>query len=87
MQTLTSCPGCGGTRLHRYSRTVDAERRPSDLHFMQDRCTACDLVFSNPVADADELNRYYAAEYYEQWVDDFGADRPDLLDAVRRRPV
>ena len=39
---------------------------PSRLHFAQARCAGCGLVAAQPQATGEELETYYATQYYEQ---------------------
>ena len=55
------------------------------MHFAQTRCLDCDLVFSDPVADPDELARFYESSYYEDHEIEFNPARPDLEDLIRAR--
>lgn len=84
MTTITICPGCGGQRFHPFSCTVEAERG-HDMHFAQTRCLDCDLVFSNPMAEPAELERFYASSYYEDHEIEFNPSRPDLENVIRAR--
>ena len=77
MNDLYACPGCGGTALHAFAITP-VEERADVIHFAQTRCRGCDLVFSNPVADPAELERYYRSEYYEEEGRIYSADQPDM---------
>jgi len=77
MTDLHACPGCGGTSLHAFSITP-VEERANVMHFAQTRCRSCDLVFSNPVADPAELERYYRSEYYEEEGSVYSPDQPDM---------
>jgi 2-polyprenyl-3-methyl-5-hydroxy-6-metoxy-1,4-benzoquinol methylase len=42
-------------------------------------------VFSNPVADQDELDAFYDSQYYESIEEVYGAGCPDLEQLVRQR--
>lgn len=55
------------------------------MHFAQTRCRDCDLVFSNPVAEPDELERFYRASYYEDHEQVYNAHKPDLEQLIRDR--
>jgi len=59
---LTACPLCESRSLKAFSFTVEGERNRA-MHFAQSRCRSCDLVFSNPMADDVERERYYRASY------------------------
>lgn len=84
MKAVNVCPGCGGRRFRPFSFTVEAERG-HDMHFAQTRCLDCDLVFSDPVADPDELARFYESWSYEDHEIEFNPARPDLEDVIRAR--
>jgi SAM-dependent methyltransferase len=84
VKTLRACPGCGGRSLAPFSFTVEAERN-GDMHYAQTRCRDCDLVFSNPVAEAADLARYYDAAYYEAATNEYNPDSPGLEARVRRQ--
>lgn len=84
MKALTACPVCGSASLRPFSFTVEAERTGA-MHVAQSRCRACDLVFSNPVAEEAELTQYYRSSYYEDHESVYNAHRPDLEALVRRR--
>lgn len=84
MKTVSVCPGCGSRSLRRFSFTVESERN-GDMHYAQSRCRACDLVFANPVAERDELERFYRTEYYEEHERVYNANRSDLGDVIRTR--
>jgi SAM-dependent methyltransferase len=84
MTTLTSCPSCGSTTLRPYSLTP-AEERNGDMHYSQTRCRTCDLVFTNPVCDTGELERFYRGEYYEEHEAQYNAHDPRLEQLVRER--
>jgi len=55
------------------------------MHFAQSRCRKCDLVFSNPVVDQLELERFYVTQYYEQEERRYNANSPDLERLVLHR--
>jgi 2-polyprenyl-3-methyl-5-hydroxy-6-metoxy-1,4-benzoquinol methylase len=55
------------------------------MHFAQSRCRVCDLVFSNPVAEPGELQRFYESSYYETHERVYDPARPDLEELVRAR--
>lgn len=84
MNPVTACPACCSRSLRPFSLTVESERN-GELHFAQTRCRACDLVFSNPVADEAELERFYRSCYYEDHEQVYSARRPDLEAIVRER--
>ncbi len=84
MRPVTICPGCGGRSFHPFSFTVEAERG-RDMHFAQTRCLDCDLVFSDPVAEPDELLRFYETTYFEEHEPDYDISNPHLADVVRAR--
>ena len=84
MRHLDSCPGCGSLRIRSYSLTVEADRKKA-LHYSQSYCAACDLVFSNPVADVEELRRFYSEHYYEEEDLEYNANRPDIEQLIRAR--
>jgi 2-polyprenyl-3-methyl-5-hydroxy-6-metoxy-1,4-benzoquinol methylase len=84
MKAVVECPGCGGTSFRPFSFTIEAERG-HDMHFAQTRCLDCDLVFSDPVADRDELERFYQSTYYEHLEPEYNPARPDLEEIVRAR--
>jgi 2-polyprenyl-3-methyl-5-hydroxy-6-metoxy-1,4-benzoquinol methylase len=86
MKAVDVCPACGGRSFRPFSLTVDAERG-RDMHFAQTRCRDCDLVFSNPVADPDELEHFYTSSYYEDHEVEFNPARPDLEAIVRARGI
>jgi 2-polyprenyl-3-methyl-5-hydroxy-6-metoxy-1,4-benzoquinol methylase len=84
MTGLTACPSCGSRSLRAFAFTVPAERH-GDMHVAQTRCRDCDLVFSNPVAEADDLARYYNSAYYEEATNEYNPDTPNLEASVRAR--
>jgi SAM-dependent methyltransferase len=84
MNAVVECPGCGGGSFRPFSFTVDAERG-RDMHFAQTRCLDCDLVFSNPVAERDELARFYETTYYEEHEPEYDISNPNLVEVVRAR--
>jgi 2-polyprenyl-3-methyl-5-hydroxy-6-metoxy-1,4-benzoquinol methylase len=84
MTRLHACPGCKSHNLVPFSFTVP-EERGRDLHFAQTRCRNCDLVFSNPVAGEEELERFYRSEYYEHHEREYNALDPQLERLVRDR--
>ena len=55
------------------------------MHFAQSRCKNCDLVFSNPVVDQFELERFYGDQYYEHEEHRYNANSPDLERLVLQR--
>lgn len=55
------------------------------MHFAQSRCRNCDLVFSNPVVEEQELESFYADRYYEHEEYRYNANSPDLEKLVRER--
>ena len=81
MRALDSCPGCGGARLRPFALTPEAERT-NDIHHAQTRCRGCDLVFSNPVAEPDELERYYRSAYYEECGPHYACDQPGIAEVI-----
>ncbi len=84
MKAVVECPACGGRSFRPFSFTVDAERG-RDMHFAQTRCLDCDLVFSNPVAQPDELEHFYETAYYAEHEPDYDLSDPGLVE-VRARP-
>jgi 2-polyprenyl-3-methyl-5-hydroxy-6-metoxy-1,4-benzoquinol methylase len=84
MKSLDHCPSCGGTSLRPFAWTVESERN-GDMHYGQTRCRDCDLVFSNPVAEAEELDRFYRTEYYEEHERVYKAHDPNIERLVRDR--
>jgi SAM-dependent methyltransferase len=84
VKQLTACPSCGSQSLRAFAFTVP-EERSGDMHVGQTRCRACDLVFSNPVAEAEDLARYYDAAYYEEAQREYNPDTPGLEASVRGR--
>ena len=84
MKQLTACPSCGSRSLRAFAFTVPEERH-GDMHVAQTRCRDCDLVFSNPVAEADDLARYYNSAYYEEATSEYNPDTPNLEASVRAR--
>jgi 2-polyprenyl-3-methyl-5-hydroxy-6-metoxy-1,4-benzoquinol methylase len=81
VKAVVTCPGCGGTWFRAFAFTPEAERT-NDIHFAQTRCRTCDLVFSNPVADAAELERYYRSEYYGQAEQAYSPDQPGMAEIM-----
>lgn len=77
MRSLSECPSCGSQKIRPYSFTP-TEERGNAIHGSQSHCAKCDLVFSNPVAEAEELERYYAASYYEGFNDQHDPEGPEL---------
>ncbi|MCC7417769.1 MAG: class I SAM-dependent methyltransferase [Acidobacteria bacterium] len=55
------------------------------MHFAQSRCRACDLVFSNPMADDEELERYYRTRYYEDHEREYNAHSPEIARLIQER--
>jgi 2-polyprenyl-3-methyl-5-hydroxy-6-metoxy-1,4-benzoquinol methylase len=86
MMMLTACPVCDSTALKPFSFTVEAERNGA-MHFAQSRCRGCDLVFSNPMADDAELERYYRASYYEDHETVYNVNRPDIERLIQERAI
>lgn len=84
MKTVDLCPACGGTSFREFSFTVEAERN-GDMHYGKTRCRDCDLVFTNPVAEADELERFYRTQYYEEHERVYNAYDPRLEQLIRDR--
>lgn len=84
MQTLTACPACGSQSLLSYACTVPAQRA-NTMHFAQSRCRNCDVVFSNPVVEQFELERFYGDQYYEHKEHRYNANSPDLEKLVLQR--
>jgi 2-polyprenyl-3-methyl-5-hydroxy-6-metoxy-1,4-benzoquinol methylase len=84
VNAVERCPGCGGRSFRPFAFTVEAERG-RDMHFAQTRCRDCDLVFSDPVAGPDDLQRFYDSTYYEDLEREFNPARPDIEAIVRAR--
>jgi len=84
MKAVTRCPACDGGSFTPFSFTVESERNGA-MHFAQTRCQDCDLVFSDPVAGPDELERFYREEYYEEVEQVYNANKPNLEQLVRDR--
>ncbi len=55
------CPLCNSTDLRGYA--IDCQR--NGPHMSRVICGECDIVFANPMADAGELNTFYA-NYYDK---------------------
>ncbi len=55
------CPLCKSSDLS--GLALDTRRRGP--HISRVKCENCGLVFANPMADAQELEKYYT-EYYEK---------------------
>ena len=86
MKAVDRCPACDGRHFQPFSLTVESERNGA-MHFAQTRCRDCDLVFANPVAEPDELERFYRGEYYEDHERVYNADNPDLERIIRDRAL
>jgi 2-polyprenyl-3-methyl-5-hydroxy-6-metoxy-1,4-benzoquinol methylase len=86
MKAVDRCPACDGRVFQPFSFTVESERNGA-MHFAQTRCRDCDLVFANPVAEPDELERFYRAEYYEEHEQVYNANKPDLEQIIRDRAL
>ncbi len=86
MKRLESCPVCGYRKIWPYSFTVNEEREDA-LHFSQSYCKKCDLVFSNPMADREELYRFYVAHYYEEIEQVYNVKFPDIESLILKRVV
>lgn len=84
MKNVERCPACGGGRFQPFSFTVESERN-GDMHVAQTRCRDCDLVFTNPVASAADLERFYRSSYYEDHEQVYNANTPDLEQLIRDR--
>jgi 2-polyprenyl-3-methyl-5-hydroxy-6-metoxy-1,4-benzoquinol methylase len=84
MKAVVECPACGGRRFRPFSFTIDEERE-HDMHFAQTRCRDCDLVFSDPVAEPADLERFYRSTYYEDHEREYNPARPDLEAVIRDR--
>jgi hypothetical protein len=61
MKAVDRCPACDGHFFQPFSFTVESERKGA-MHFCAARCRDCDLVFANPVAEPDEVERFYRAD-------------------------
>ena len=55
------CPICKSSALSGYA--LDTQR--NGPHISRVKCDSCGLVFANPMADAQELEKYYT-QYYEK---------------------
>ncbi|MCH7397725.1 methyltransferase domain-containing protein [Belliella sp. DSM 107340] len=55
------CPICSSTNI--VGDAIDLHR--FGPHISRARCKSCGLIFANPMADADDLNKYYN-DYYEK---------------------
>lgn len=55
------CPICTATNI--VGDAIDLHR--FGPHISRARCKSCGLIFANPMADADDLNKYYN-DYYEK---------------------
>lgn len=86
MRQLDACPACGSHGIRAYSLVPVAERS-GNVHYAQSFCRECDLVFSNPVAEPSDLERYYRDEYYQNVETVYCAASPDLKDRVLARVV
>lgn len=84
MKALNACPACGSTKTRSYSLVSESER-PGSIHFSQSHCNCCDVVFSNPVAEPEELAQFYQDEYYQNVETVFSATAPDLREKVLAR--
>ena len=81
MRPLTACPGCGATSIRAFSSTPIHERN-GDIHYAQSHCRRCDLVFSNPVAEPEDLERYYRSSYYQECGPLYAREDPGLDDMI-----
>ena len=61
MTFYKECPICGSNILIGYA--IDCLR--NGPHMSRVRCTACDIVFANPMADAEELDLFYTNYYHK----------------------
>src|SRR5947209_10253780 len=78
----TVCPNCSSTSIYTWSATIAPDR----LHTSQSMCQDCSLVFSNPQAGLDAIERYYAHSYYEQgWAYALNRDAAAADAAVARQ--
>lgn len=68
MLLIKNCPICESAKLVGYS--IDVKR--NGPHLSRVRCQHCDIVFADPMADANELNSYYQHYYQKGNFDQFG---------------
>lgn len=61
MKIIESCPICNSYNLATYSMKFSA----GFPHISRTKCKNCNLVFANPMSNAEELNTFYA-NYYEK---------------------
>ncbi|MDE0559401.1 hypothetical protein OU792_05335 [Algoriphagus sp. NF] len=61
MKLHRNCPICGSENLKGYA--IDTFRKGP--HISRVKCQSCELVFANPMADAEELKNYYT-NYYDK---------------------
>ena len=83
MTTIIECPGCGGQRF----RPSRSRSRPSAgaTCISHRPAVSTRSVFSNPMAEPAELERFYGSSYYEDHEIEFNPSRPDLEDVIRAR--
>ncbi len=62
METV-NCPLCGGTQWTPLIEAEDPDSAPPRPAFTVVRCPACSLCFTNPRPAAEEIGRFYAADY------------------------
>lgn len=61
MVKIEFCPICSSKNLIAYAMKYTADFP----HISRTKCTECEIVFANPMASSEELNKFYA-NYYEK---------------------
>jgi ubiquinone/menaquinone biosynthesis C-methylase UbiE len=62
MNTLRVCPGCGWDRVRSLLRTTKQTRSHEYYHVVT--CTRCDLRYTRPLPDEEDLAELYPETYY-----------------------
>ena len=78
MEELQECPACSGTLFAPYLTCQD--QLVSQKNFTIQRCTSCQLLFTNPRPTADTIGTYYKSDTYISHDD----TRKGLIDTVYR---
>lgn len=62
METLQNCPACGSSEMTTHLQAKDYTVSKNTFNIV--RCSACDLLFTNPRPEAEQAGYFYKSENY-----------------------
>ncbi len=85
LETLASCPVCGGTDLKEHIQCRDYTVSKRYFHIV--KCGKCSFVFTNPRPKAEDIGHFYKAEAYISHSDTSRTLIYKLYHKVRKRTL